>query len=274
MRLTERQAKQIENEIDRIVREWALNHKHTEPLISYRDRGTGSVKHLQELLENREEEWDEIWETDSYNYARWLLGEELDRDIDEIVEETTGGEFDLSGYDSVNFLEDEIHPEIIIDVAREMENTVYDYNIQDLYDYNVLVRLKNPPECQIEESYCYSVSEEENMEMIEPCIRALERKYGVHINRDKALITFAQGGGIYPALFVVVNGAELYNAIFGGPAPQPENTMFGIFNFFSGSGDFMWLDDNARFSFDDIAEIDVGEYSVGGIFGTSDWVYR
>lgn len=176
-------------------------------------------------------------------------------------------------YDTVdNWLKEEGYTEVEDDVKDEMRwhiEELADYNIEDLFDYPVLLK-KYYGEIYHEEgvvlSYDNVVWTDEANKWKAEALKYISQKDLESICNNSTYGGDAFVGGI-------VSGKEIIETIMKGEKEvQVDTIIVGIHDSANGSGFYEEGNGKLKINFDE-AKLDVGSYSLGAVFGTGEWIY-
>ena len=299
---------EIAKDILGLAKKDAKNYKGDVDVIDYRNRGEGDIKELGELLELAKKDRDKaieriddtIMEIEE-NSLDWFFEveqsyisnffDEYQEEICNIIEKHTGIPVDLDGGEIQELIED-IDPDFFHEL-QSIYDIIFNWNLKDLYDYPVLVFLKNYNDDEDCDVYGDYASYEEREKQMKEIVKKLEDRYRIKILRDvweEVLINTYFCSKVY--LGAIINGEELFELLEGKIKEiEPEHLILLSYNGLEGSGDYEYIAKSnwggygeskygsmrwkptVIVTLNSIKELDYGSYSIGDIFGTSDWTY-
>ncbi len=176
-------------------------------------------------------------------------------------------------YDTVeNWLKEEGYTEVSDEVKDEMRwhiEELADYNIEDLFDYPVLLK-KYYGEIYHEEGVVLSY---DNVVWTDEANKwkAEALKYITQKDLERICNNSTYGGDAFVG--GIVSGKEIIETIMKGEKEvQVDTIIIGIHDSANGSGFYEEGNGKLKINFDE-AKLDVGSYSLGAVFGTGEWIY-
>lgn len=239
----------------KIMRKWKeyLGPGTYLDIIESRDKGEGDIDTLNEIIENKDKLLDMENEFMEYNFDH-IFGVYA-RTLEDFTNE------DLS-IDEARFIEEnmDFRDELRFEFEYHVNN-----NMIDLYDFDVLLIEGKTYEVEYDGS-------QNKIDWSDPDQVNFRKRALNHITKEdfNTILLNTYGGVGYVA--TIVNGKELIEATQKEKKTIDGNAVIGIHDWWNGAGYFISSDKTIRIKLKG-SNIDSGDYSVGGVFGTVDWKY-
>lgn len=289
----EKHWKEIDEDVFSTAEKEAYREKGLHYLVDAYERGTGSVKDLREMIlaENPSEVYMDMIEDTERRIEDWKYGlsdesvnDFISTHIPEIVREDSG--IDISGMDvdEIKEMLEEIDPTMVDGLHDIFGAYLFEWNMEDLYEYPVLVFLKggdwlSPNPDEWDKEFREIVSTLEDLYHIEIPDRVVKEVEDTNMVQNEVM------------LGAIVNGKELFYALASGDTNKliRPKELFLLTYHPQGSGTFASFDRPLRITIEDISDIDVSirrserccgisanRYSLGETLGIfeSKWKYH
>lgn len=222
-------------------------------IIDSGDKGEGDIDTLSEIIEDKDKLLDMENEFIDYNFD--YIYQVYTQALEEFISD------DLSDNEAL-LIEDEIdfRDELRFEFEAHVNN-----NMIDLYAFDVLLIEEKTYEVEYDGA-------QNRIDWSDPDQVNFRKRALNYITKEEfnTILINSYGGVGYIA--AIVDGKDLIEATRNGKKTIEGNAVIGIHDWWNGAGYFASSDKTVRIKLKD-ANIDTGDYSVGGVFGTGEWKY-